>query len=53
MFPADATCDNCGNNIEVELDEETMAFWCMPCREAQKSGDLGTFVLRREMLYDG
>ena len=44
------TCDNCGNNIEVHFDDRAAAFWCMPCREAQKAGDVATFDLRRMYL---
>ena len=46
----DATCDNCGNNIEVRINDGAGAFWCMPCREARAHNDNGTFNLRRTML---
>lgn len=46
----DLTCDNCGNNIEVRFDDVHMAYWCMPCREAQLIGDIAYFNMRREYL---
>ena len=51
------TCDNCGNDVGVELtlevSEENTSngfFWCMPCREAKLYNDEGTFSLRRTIL---
>ena len=52
-------CDNCGNPddrgnpVEVSFCEDLMQFLCMPCREAHRTGDKETFLLRRLYLKEG
>ena len=48
--PITLPCDNCANTADVQLDPTLTHAWCMPCREAQRTGDVATFDLRREML---
>ncbi len=49
-------CDNCGNDNDVGpllymgAEAEYLVLYCMPCREARATNDIGTLEARRMWL---